>query len=122
MLVFATLKYYASIFEALKKHFIECLKLVCKKIILGEFDENSQIINDMIDKYYYMIKDRSSIVLKVSQEDYFKLDMITMEGRGIKVMVDETFKNGDMIISCDAEGINFGIEEQIHKMENAIGG
>ncbi|MBQ9624504.1 MAG: hypothetical protein IJR47_00195 [Clostridia bacterium] len=114
--------YRDEMFEVIKKHFVDCLKLVSKKIILREFDENSQIINDMIDKYYYMIKDRSSIVLKVSKDDYFKLDMIAMEGRGIKVMVDETFKKGDMIITCDAEGINFGLEEQIHKMENSIGG
>lgn len=113
--------YREQMFEAVKGHVIECLKLLCKKIIFREYKDDDFIINTMIDHYYYMIKDRSNLVLTVSHEDYRKLDMMSLESKGIKVKVDETFMHGDLTISCDAEGINFGLNEQIEKAGSSIG-
>lgn len=113
--------YREQMFEAVKGNVIECLQLLCRKIIFKEFDEDDQVINAMIDHYYYIIKERSNLVIKVSKEDYDKLDMAQMKSRDIEVKIDETFSHGDLTISCDAEGINFGLEEQLDKMESSIG-
>lgn len=113
--------YREQMFEAVKGNVVECLKLLCKKIIFHEYEDDNTIINNMIDHYYYMIKDRSNLVLKVSREDYAKLDMAQLESRGIEVKVDETFTHGDLVISCDAEGIDFGLSGQLEKAESSIG-
>ena len=67
--------------------------------------------------FYYLCR----TVLVKNEGDYDKLDMAQMKSRDIEVKIDETFSHGDLTISCDAEGINFGLEEQLDKMESSIG-
>lgn len=117
----AMANYREQMFVAVKEHLKDCLKLLCRKIIFREYNEDDAVINEMISHYYSIIKDRTNLVLTVSKEDYSKLNLDTLKNKGIEIKVDETFVHGDLIISCDAEGINFGLNEQIEKMQDSIG-
>ena len=119
--IHALANYREQMFVSLKEHLIDCLKLLARKIILREYSENDSVINEMIDHYYGMIKDRTNLVLRVSREDYNKINLQTLENRGVEIKVDDTFSHGDLVISCDAEGINFGLNEQLDKIEGSIG-
>lgn len=113
--------YREQMFDAVKQNVVECLQMLCKKIIFREYDRDDEVINAMIDHFYGMIKERSELVIRVSEEDYSKLNLSAMEKRGISIKIDDTFRHGDLMISCDAQSIDFGLEGQLDKATGAIG-
>lgn len=113
--------YREQMFDAVKRNVAECISMLCKKIIMRDFDRDDQVVMDMIDYFYGLIKERSELVIRVSQDDFNKLDMSVIDKRGISVKVDEAFFHGDLMISCDAQSINFGLEQQFEKIDEALG-
>lgn len=108
--------YRDSVFEDIRKYIVEMLLYLSDKILRYTFDQDNAVINGMIDGTLESLKEQTHLSLRLSPEDYERLDLAALQTHGVEIIADDRMHHGEMKISCDAENIDIGLDGQLNRL------